>query len=54
MSKKETITVQKTEVALLFNNIKKNESGGYGYVLTSKQWIEKTKAIGIIAKPGRT
>jgi hypothetical protein len=106
MSKKETITVQGTEVALLshrkddyisltdmakyknaeatgyvisrwlsarytieyvgiwervnnpdfnvveFNNIK-NESGGYGYVLTSKQWIEKTNAIGIVAKPGR-
>jgi hypothetical protein len=35
-----------------FNNIK-NESGVNGYVLTSKQWIEKTNAIGIIAKPGR-
>jgi hypothetical protein len=35
-----------------FSNIK-NESGGNGYVLTSKQWIEKTGAIGIIAKPGR-
>ncbi len=35
-----------------FSNIK-NESGGNGYVLTSKQWIEKTNAIGIIAKPGR-
>ena len=35
-----------------FSNIK-NESGSNGYVLTSKQWIEKTGAIGIIAKPGR-
>jgi hypothetical protein len=35
-----------------FNNIK-NESGANGFVLTSKQWIEKTNAIGIIAKPGR-
>jgi hypothetical protein len=35
-----------------FNNIK-NESGVNGYVLTSKQWIERTGAIGIIAKPGR-
>jgi len=35
-----------------FSNIK-NDSGSHGYVLTSKQWIEKTSAIGIIAKPGR-
>jgi len=35
-----------------FNNIK-NESGANGFVLTSKQWIEKTNATGIIAKPGR-
>ena len=35
-----------------FNNIK-NEAGANGFVLTSKQWIEKTGAIGIIAKPGR-
>jgi hypothetical protein len=35
-----------------FNNIK-NESGVNGYVLTSKQWIERTGAIGIISKPGR-
>ncbi|KAA6300496.1 MAG: hypothetical protein EZS26_003359 [Candidatus Ordinivivax streblomastigis] len=35
-----------------FGNIK-NESGSNGFVLTSKQWIEKTNAIGIIAKPGR-
>ncbi len=35
-----------------FSNIR-NESGGNGYVLTSKLWIEKTNAVGIIAKPGR-
>jgi hypothetical protein len=35
-----------------FNNIK-NESGSNGFVLTSKQWIEKTNAMGIMAKPGR-
>jgi len=35
-----------------FNNIR-NEGGTNGFVLTSKQWIEKTNAIGIIAKPGR-
>jgi len=35
-----------------FNNIK-NESGANGFVLTSKQWIEKTNAIGIISRPGR-
>jgi hypothetical protein len=35
-----------------FSNIR-NESGSHGYVLTSKQWIEKTNAIGIISKPGR-
>jgi len=35
-----------------FSNIK-NESGGHGYVLTTKQWIEKTNAIGISATPGR-
>jgi len=35
-----------------FSNIK-NESGANGYVLTSKQWIEKTSAVGLIAKPGR-
>jgi len=35
-----------------FSNIK-IDSGSHGYVLTSKQWIEKTSAIGIIAKPGR-
>lgn len=35
-----------------FGNIK-NESGSNGFVLSSKQWIEKTNAIGIISKPGR-
>ena len=35
-----------------FSNIR-NESGSNGYVLTSKQWIEKTNAVGIVAKPGR-
>jgi hypothetical protein len=35
-----------------FNNIK-TESGTRGYVLTSKQWIERTGAIGIISKAGR-
>ena len=35
-----------------FSNIR-NESGSNGYVLTSKQWIGRTNAIGIIAKPGR-
>jgi len=31
----------------------RNESGGNGYVLSAKQWIEKTNAIGIISKAGR-
>jgi hypothetical protein len=35
-----------------FNNIK-NESGSTGYVLTTKQWIERTNATGITARPGR-
>jgi hypothetical protein len=35
-----------------FRNIK-DESGDNGFVLTSKQWIERTNAIGITAKPGR-
>ncbi len=35
-----------------FSNIK-NESGSNGFVLSSKQWIEKTNAIGVISKPGR-
>ena len=35
-----------------FSNIK-NEAGSNGFVLSSKQWIEKTNAIGIISKAGR-
>lgn len=35
-----------------FSSIR-NESGGNGYVLTSKQWIERTNAIGIISSAGR-
>ncbi len=35
-----------------FSNIK-NESGSNGFVLSSKQWVEKTNAVGIISKPGR-
>lgn len=31
----------------------RNESGGNGYVLSAKQWIQKTNAIGIISKAGR-
>jgi len=31
----------------------RNESGSNGFVLSAKQWIEKTKAIGIISKTGR-
>ncbi len=31
----------------------KNESGSNGYVLSAKQWIEKTNAIGLISKAGR-
>jgi hypothetical protein len=31
----------------------KNEAGSNGFVLSSKQWIEKTNTIGIISKPGR-
>ncbi|MBF0235887.1 MAG: KilA-N domain-containing protein [Desulfamplus sp.] len=31
----------------------KNESGSNGYVLSAKQWIQKTNAIGIISKAGR-
>jgi len=31
-----------------FSNIK-NESGSNGFVLSAKQWIEKTNAIGIIS-----
>ncbi|WP_300599976.1 KilA-N domain-containing protein [Niabella sp.] len=35
-----------------FSNIK-SEAGSNGYVLSSKQWITKTNAIGIISKTGR-
>lgn len=35
-----------------FRNIK-NQSGSNGFVLSGKQWIEKTKAIGLISKTGR-
>lgn len=35
-----------------FSNIK-NQSGSNGFVLSGKQWIERTKAIGIISKTGR-
>jgi len=35
-----------------FGNIR-NETGTNGFILSSKQWIEKTNATGIIAKPGR-
>ncbi|TLV03774.1 KilA-N domain-containing protein [Dyadobacter luticola] len=31
----------------------KNEAGSNGFVLSSKQWIEKTNAIGLISKAGR-
>jgi len=35
-----------------FSNIK-NQSGSNGFVLTVKQWVQKTHAMGIISKPGR-
>lgn len=35
-----------------FSNIR-NQSGSNGFVLSGKQWIEKTVAVGIISKPGR-
>jgi hypothetical protein len=35
-----------------FSSIK-NESGSNGYVLTTKQWVETTNAIGIFSKSGR-
>jgi len=35
-----------------FSNIK-NESGSNGFILSSKNWINSTNAIGIIAKAGR-
>jgi hypothetical protein len=31
----------------------RNESGSNGFVLSTKQWLEKTQAIGVIAKAGR-
>ncbi len=31
----------------------RNESGSNGFVLSTKQWLEKTLAIGIVAKAGR-
>lgn len=31
----------------------RNESGSNGYVLSAKQWIQKTNAIGIVSKAGR-
>lgn len=31
----------------------RNESGSNGFVLSAKQWIQKTNAIGIISKAGR-
>lgn len=35
-----------------FRNIR-NESGSNGFILSTKNWIEKTNAVGIEAKPGR-
>lgn len=35
-----------------FGNIRA-ESGSNGFVLTVKQWVERTNAIGIISTPGR-
>ncbi|MCL2100734.1 MAG: KilA-N domain-containing protein [Fibromonadales bacterium] len=35
-----------------FGNIK-NESGSQSFVITVKQWGERTNAIGIVSKPGR-
>ncbi len=35
-----------------FGNIK-NEAGSNGFILSSKNWISKTNAIGIISKAGR-
>jgi len=31
----------------------RNESGSNGFVLSTKQWLEKTNGIGIVAKAGR-
>ena len=35
-----------------FGNIK-NMAGANGFVLSAKQWIEKTNSIGLVSKPGR-
>ena len=35
-----------------FRNFK-NQSGSHGFALSTKQWIDKTNSIGIIAKQGR-
>lgn len=35
-----------------FGNIR-SEAGSNGFVLTVKQWVERTGAIGIISTPGR-
>lgn len=35
-----------------FSNIR-SEAGSNGFVLTVKQWVERTNAIGIISTPGR-
>jgi len=35
-----------------FSSIR-NESGGNGFVITTKQWVESTNAIGLISKAGR-
>lgn len=35
-----------------FSNIK-NEAGSHGFILSSKNWITSTKAVGIISKAGR-
>ncbi|MGV3603290.1 MAG: KilA-N domain-containing protein [Dyadobacter fermentans] len=35
-----------------FSNIK-NTAGANGFVLSAKQWIEKTNSIGVVSKPGR-
>jgi hypothetical protein len=35
-----------------FSSIK-NEAGSHGYVLTTKNWVEKTNAIGIYSNAGR-
>ena len=31
----------------------KNSAGSSNFVLSVKQWIEKTKAVGVVAKAGR-